>query len=401
MRSSAVSCAVLLVACFYPTFLSAQNTDRAEPPLEPYHKHHDTRHGHDHFYPDRGAIVRDLPAGATVVNYAGLTLRFKDGVWFEPRGPAFMVVSPPIGLIVQSLPGFVTVLAHGGETYLYANDTYYQPRPDVGGYEVVNDPSQTPPDEAAGARYTVQGAGATAPAPASSTAPAATESTDEDAAVATPLPDATATAATVAKQPVIRTGTVAAAKSAVMPAAAAGENIAAPAKNAATGTAAGSATAPTPAGAAADSTTTPAASAGTAGGSATTPAAPVPPSTEAAASPPAASPPAATAPAIAAVKPPVIAPPAPAAPATTVAPSSSAPTTVSTGSPPRSSRVALVPRNGQSADQEARDRYDCYRFAVTQTGFDPLRWNNPTGGGDREYQRAQLACFEARGYSAQ
>jgi hypothetical protein len=38
---------------------------------------------------------------------------------------------------------------------------------------------------------------------------------------------------------------------------------------------------------------------------------------------------------------------------------------------------------------------------VTQTGFDPLRAYTPAGGGAQEYQRAQMACFEARGYSVQ
>ncbi len=323
MRSSDFLCAALVVVCLFPTCTAAQDNGRAEPPLEPYHKHHDTRHGHDHFYPDRGAIVRDLPSAASVVNYAGLSFRFQDGVWFEPRGPAFMVVSPPIGVIVAALPGFVTVLAHRGETYLYANDTYYRPRPDAGGYEVVNDPDETPsPDEAAGARHTPRASGIATPALPTTTTAATNAETDEDAPppVVIPLPDATATAAPVAKQPAVSAaGTALAAKSGAMPSAATGVDLPA----------------------------TPAAAA--AGGPAT--------------AVPAASP--------------------------------------TTAGPPRGAKVALVPKNGQSTDQEARDRYDCYRFAATQTGFDPLRWNNPASGGAQEYQRAQMACFEARGYSVQ
>jgi hypothetical protein len=64
-------------------------------------------------------------------------------------------------------------------------------------------------------------------------------------------------------------------------------------------------------------------------------------------------------------------------------------------------KVGLSPRNGQSPDQEARDRYDCYRFAVAQSGFDPLRYNNGSSGGPQDYQRAQTSCFESRGYTVQ
>jgi hypothetical protein len=360
MRSPGFLCAALVVVCLFPMRGGAQDNGGAEPPLEPYHKHHDTRHGHDHFYPDRGAIVRNLPAGAATVNYAGLSFRFQDGVWFEPRGPAFMVVSPPIGLVVPALPGFVTVLAHGGGTYLYANDTYYRPRPDVGGYEVVNDPAETP--------------ASAIPTSTAAVGNAATDDDDGPPPVVTPLPDATASAVAPAVNAV-------AAKSAVIPAAATSANSVAPTP-----------APPTSAAPAAATGTTAAAPAAAAAGGVTLAAA----STANGAAPPAAAPPPAPAPAPApasdAPAPAVAKPPAPAA---------AVPAAASTTSgPPRGAKIALTPRNGQSADQEARDRYDCYRFAVTQTGFDPLRWN-PAGNGAQEYSRAQVACLEARGYSVQ
>ena len=144
MRLSGFWVATLLASCLCPPYVLAQNGEqhRGEPQFPPYHQHHDTRHGHDHFYPDRGAVVRDTPQGAMVVAYAGLAYRFQDGIWYEPRGPAFMVVAPPIGVVVPSLPPFATVIAHSGELYLYANDAYYKPRPDLSGYEVVNDPAK-------------------------------------------------------------------------------------------------------------------------------------------------------------------------------------------------------------------------------------------------------------------
>jgi hypothetical protein len=80
----------------------------------PYSRHQDSHHGHNHVYPDRGAIVRDLPRRAVTVNYAGVSYRFADGIWFEPRGPAFIVVAPPIGLMVPSLPGSATTIREHG-----------------------------------------------------------------------------------------------------------------------------------------------------------------------------------------------------------------------------------------------------------------------------------------------
>jgi len=66
----------------------------------------------------------------------------------------------------------------------------------------------------------------------------------------------------------------------------------------------------------------------------------------------------------------------------------------------------VYPRSGQKADQQALDRYECHRWAVDESGFDPTR----AGGGvpvsestDRRsnYNRATKACLEARGYSVE
>jgi hypothetical protein len=197
-------------------------------PPDAYHSHRDAKNGHEHVYPDRGAIVQQVPQGATVVNYAGLAYRFSDGVWYEPRGPAFMVVEPPIGLVVPNLPPFATTVASEGANYVYANDTYYRARPELGGYQVVNDP--------------------------------------------------------------------------------------------------------------------------------------------------------------------------------TVGTSHGAAPQLQPSEPPIGSSMTVYPRNGQTAEEQSRDHYECYRFAVAQTGYDPMRAN----GGDAPakiaelqtgYDRAQSACFEGRGYT--
>ena len=68
------------------------------------------------------------------------------------------------------------------------------------------------------------------------------------------------------------------------------------------------------------------------------------------------------------------------------------------------SDVYVYPRQGQSPEQQQQDRYECYRWAADQTGFDPTR---PDGGGNAAdpaaasgaYHRAETACLEGRGYT--
>ncbi|HKS54939.1 MAG TPA: DUF6515 family protein [Steroidobacteraceae bacterium] len=75
----------------------------------------------------------------------------------------------------------------------------------------------------------------------------------------------------------------------------------------------------------------------------------------------------------------------------------------STQAPPTDS-IFVYPKSGQSADQQAQDRFECHRSAVAATGYDPT----VSGGGvpadvarnkRADYMRAQAACLDARGYS--
>jgi hypothetical protein len=66
--------------------------------------------------------------------------------------------------------------------------------------------------------------------------------------------------------------------------------------------------------------------------------------------------------------------------------------------------VFVYPKNGQSAEQQSQDRYECYRWAANQSSFDPTKFGGGTGEPARSatrdaYERAQAACLEARGYS--
>lgn len=74
-----------------------------------------------------------------------------------------------------------------------------------------------------------------------------------------------------------------------------------------------------------------------------------------------------------------------------------------TQTPPPDS-IFVYPKNGQSAEQQAQDRFECHRSAVAATGYDPT----VAGGGvpgdvartkRADYMRAQAACLDARGYS--
>ena len=66
-------------------------------------------------------------------------------------------------------------------------------------------------------------------------------------------------------------------------------------------------------------------------------------------------------------------------------------------------RVYVYPKLGQSAEKQASDEYECHRWAVSQTGFDPSTQATgqvvSTGGSRTDYGRAQTACLEGRGYT--
>ncbi|HYJ42548.1 MAG TPA: DUF6515 family protein [Steroidobacteraceae bacterium] len=74
------------------------------------------------------------------------------------------------------------------------------------------------------------------------------------------------------------------------------------------------------------------------------------------------------------------------------------------GSEPATGEVFVYPKNGQGEEQQANDRYECHRWAVERTGFDPTRPAGNVAETDMtskraDYRRAEGACLEARGYS--
>ncbi|HEY3809183.1 MAG TPA: hypothetical protein VGL50_04520, partial [Steroidobacteraceae bacterium] len=62
-----------------------------------------------------------------------------------------------------------------------------------------------------------------------------------------------------------------------------------------------------------------------------------------------------------------------------------------TGSEGGGDHVFAYPANGQSEQQQTRDRTECDQWAASQAG----------SAGSSDYHRAVIACFQGRGYSAQ
>jgi hypothetical protein len=446
----------ILVACLCAGPVFAQAADEPPLQLDPYNKHHDRHFGHDHVYPDRGSIFRDAPKGSAIVNYAGLPYRFFNGVWFEPRGPVFIVVMPPVGVVVPSLPAFATPLELGGESYFYANDVYYLARPELGGYEVVNDPSDMAPIPArsgvgpgAGgvsgesavvtaaplaAAVPVSAAGTipatsavSATAPAATRVAAGTATLPVGATAATVVEGATTSVSrTMAAGPYVAPGATGAAPSAgsavpyvaVGPTSAAGSSAPVAPTVAVGPTSAAGSSAPVVPAVAVGPTSTAVLSAPAAPGAPATAMGPTRAPAPTGTTDPSyvGAPTAAAAPTIAqspatSTTPPASAPTAGTAVAA-VAPAQTPPAVQPippgvTGIPLLGSSSAggakpmAYARNGQSQDRQARDHYDCYQFGVAQSSYDPMRagYGVASSGNQLEFERARAACFEGRGYT--
>jgi hypothetical protein len=74
------------------------------------------------------------------------------------------------------------------------------------------------------------------------------------------------------------------------------------------------------------------------------------------------------------------------------------------GPPPAAAEELIIyPKNGQTSDQQAADRYECHGWARAQSGFDPTLPGGGVPPGDNmhsrsAYDRAMSACLTGRGY---
>ena len=106
------------------------------------HSHFDGRYRHNQYYPTRGYLTGEAPRGAVVVNHHDRRFWYGGGVWYQPYGPRWRVVAPPIGVFVPLLPPFYTTVWFGGIPYYYANDTYYRWHERRRAYEVIEPPGE-------------------------------------------------------------------------------------------------------------------------------------------------------------------------------------------------------------------------------------------------------------------
>jgi hypothetical protein len=72
--------------------------------------------------------------------------------------------------------------------------------------------------------------------------------------------------------------------------------------------------------------------------------------------------------------------------------------------PTTTGQLFVYPRNGQSKELQAKDRYECHSWAVGQIHYDPTQpaVNVPeaqTNQKRADYQRAMGACLDGRGYT--
>lgn len=73
--------------------------------------------------------------------------------------------------------------------------------------------------------------------------------------------------------------------------------------------------------------------------------------------------------------------------------------------PSATEKIFVYPRLGQSEELQARDRYECHSWAVSQTQYDPTQPsadNMPAVQRSQtyaDYRRAEDACLDGRGYT--
>jgi hypothetical protein len=137
----------ILSAILIGAFVSsayAQGHERREHERAPYHTPHwvlDDRFHHNHYYPALGYSVVALPQGSLAVSFrGGGRFFFNSGVWYQPAGPGYVVVRPPVGVVVPVLPPAYASVSIAGAPYYYANDVYYAAAP--GGYVVAQPPAE-------------------------------------------------------------------------------------------------------------------------------------------------------------------------------------------------------------------------------------------------------------------
>lgn len=87
-----------------------------------------------------------MPRDRYVINRYNSRYYYSRGVWYQPRGPRFVVVGAPLGVFVPVLPYYYSSFYVGGMPYYYGNGAYYRYRDRERDYEVVDRPDGAPSD---------------------------------------------------------------------------------------------------------------------------------------------------------------------------------------------------------------------------------------------------------------
>jgi hypothetical protein len=130
-----------------PPERAAPHPAAARPALDGRGQVLDSRFNHGRYYPALGSVRPDLPGGYRPYFHGSDRFYFSGGVWYAPRGPGFVVVTPPAGLVISVLPPFYSTVWFGGVPYYYADNVYYTYQPDQNGYVVADAPPNANPND--------------------------------------------------------------------------------------------------------------------------------------------------------------------------------------------------------------------------------------------------------------
>lgn len=93
-----------------------------------------------YYPPPRGYVIERLPPHYRVVKHKGHRYYYAGGAWYQPYGPSYVVVNPPVGLTFSFVPEFTASVTFGGVPYYRAGPVFYAWDPRARGYMVMADP---------------------------------------------------------------------------------------------------------------------------------------------------------------------------------------------------------------------------------------------------------------------
>ena len=110
---------IFLIAGFVLTLSQASI---ARPRAVVVHKPHRTI-----VYPKHGKAFRVLPVHHRKIVVGKLHYFYCDGVFYNTRGPEFIVIKGPAGAGVETIPIGYKIVNRRGREYYYVNNTYFRP----------------------------------------------------------------------------------------------------------------------------------------------------------------------------------------------------------------------------------------------------------------------------------